>query len=94
MLALLYKFPCTQSLVEYRKEHQQARDRREFDLYDPDSKKKDLPARVSDKDPRLTVSGMQGFDGEDLMYEKRKKLQQEQMRYVLERVDMEEYATV
>ena len=70
----------TQSVVEYHKEHQKTRDRREFDLYDPDSKKKDLPARVSDEDPRLTVSGMQSFDGEDLMYEKRKKLQQEQMR--------------
>ena len=56
-------------------------DRREFDLYDPDTKKKDLPARVSDEDPRLTMSGMQLFRGEDLMYEQRKKLQQEQMRY-------------
>ncbi len=37
------------------------RDRREFDLYDPDSKKKDLPARVSDEDPRLTISGMVGW---------------------------------
>ena len=69
-----------QSLVEYRKEHQKTCDRREFDLYNPDSKRKDLPARVSDEDPRLTISGMQSFDGEDLMYEKRKKLQQEQMR--------------
>ena len=41
-----------QSLTEYRKEHQRQQDRREFDLYDPDSKKKDSPARVSDEDPR------------------------------------------
>lgn len=41
-----------QSLTEYRKEHQRRQDRREFDLYDPDSKKKDTPARVSDEDPR------------------------------------------
>ena len=71
-----------QSLVEFRKEHQKTIDRREYDLYDPDSKKKDLPARVSDEDPRMTVSGLQTFNGEDLMYEKRKKLQQEQMRCV------------
>ena len=67
--------------MEYRKEHQKTIDRREFDLYDPDSKRKDLPARVSDEDPRMTVSGLQAFNGEDLMYEKRKKLQHEQMRY-------------
>ena len=79
---MFQNFLFVQSVVGYRKEHQKARDRREYDLYDPDSKKKDLPARVSDEDPRLTVSGMQGFDGEDLMYEKRKKLQQEQMRWV------------
>ena len=50
--------PLSQSLINYRKEHQRIQDRREFDLYDPDSKKKDLPARVSDEDPRLTVSGI------------------------------------
>ncbi len=49
-----------QGVIEYRKEHQRVRDRREFDLYDPDSLKKDLPARVSDEDPRLTISGMVG----------------------------------
>ena len=70
------------SLIEYRKEHQQARDWREFDRYDPDTKRKDLPAQVSDEDPWLTLSGMQGFDREDLMYEKKKKLKQEQMRFV------------
>lgn len=68
------------SLNEFRKEHQRDIDRREFDLYDPDSKQKDLPARVSDEDPRVTQSGMQVFGGEDLMYEKRRSLQQEQMR--------------
>ena len=45
-----------QSLTEYRKEHQRRQDRREFDLYDPDSKKKDTPARVSDEDPRSGCS--------------------------------------
>ena len=69
-------------LVEFRKENQRAEDRREFDINDPDFKKKDLPARVNDTDPRLTVSGMQQFNGEDLEYERRKKLQQKQLRYV------------
>ena len=55
-------------------------DRREFDINDPDSKLKDVPARVSDEDPRLTISGMQKFDGEDLEYERRKKLQQKQIK--------------
>ncbi len=55
-------------------------DRREFDINDPDSKLKDVPARMSDDDPRLTVSGLQQFEGEDLEYERRKKLQQKQMQ--------------
>ena len=67
-------------LVEFRKENQRFEDRREFDINDPDLILKDVPARVSDCDPRLTVSGMQRFDGEDLEYEERRKLQQEQRR--------------
>lgn len=54
-------------------------DRREFDLNDPDYLKKDVPARVSDEDPRLSVSGLQHFEGEDLEFERRKKLQQQQL---------------
>ena len=67
-------------LVEYRKENQRMEDRREYDINDPDSKLKDIPARVSDEDPRMTVSGMQKFEGEDLEYERRKKLQQKQVK--------------
>ena len=69
-----------QMLVEYRKENQRMVDRREFDINDPDSKQKDIPARVSDEDPRLTLSGMQKFEGEDLEYERRKKLQHKQAK--------------
>ncbi|XP_003389344.1 PREDICTED: RIB43A-like with coiled-coils protein 2 [Amphimedon queenslandica] len=68
------------SLVEYWQENQRPQDRREYDLNDHDSKLKDLPARVSDSDPRNTVSGMQTFSGEDLDHQKRKGLQHEQMR--------------
>lgn len=67
-------------LNKFRLEQQTAASRREFDLYDPDSKKKDKPARVSDDDPRCQVSSLQLFQGEDLSAKERKKLQQEQMR--------------
>ncbi len=40
------------ALNEFRSLHQQPSQRREWDLYDPDSKLKDKPARVSDDDPR------------------------------------------
>ena len=66
--------------MEFRKEYQRPEDRREFDINDPDFKRKSVPARVSDDDPRLTMSGMQKFDGEDLEYERRKKLQQKQIQ--------------
>ena len=48
----LLSLSSSQSLTEYRKEHQRKQDRREFDLYDPDSKRTDKPARESDEDPR------------------------------------------
>jgi len=70
-----------ESINAFRSEHQRPEDRREFDIYDPDGKKKDQPARVSDDDPRCGVSSMQKFLGEDLNDKARKKLQQEQNRY-------------
>ena len=68
------------SINEFRKEHQRPEDRREFDIYDPDGKKKDTPARVSDDDPRCGISSLQKFLGEDLNEKARKKFQQEQNR--------------
>lgn len=53
-------------MAEYRLQQQSAATRREYDLYDPDKLKKELPARVSDDDPRCTLSGLQRFQGEDL----------------------------
>lgn len=67
-------------LNKFRLEQQTVGSRREFDIYDPQSKKKDQPARVGDDDPRCHVSGLQLFQGEDLSEKERKKLQQEQMR--------------
>lgn len=65
---------------EFRQSCQQPYDRREFDLNDPDSLKKDKPARVSDDDPRCGVASLQKFVGEDLNGKAREKLQQEQAR--------------
>jgi len=55
-----------QAQDEFRKLHQQAPTRREYDLYDPDAKKKDRPARVSDDDPRCGIASLQKFQGEDI----------------------------
>ena len=65
---------------EFRNTHQQPDGRREFDLNDPDSLKKDKPARVSDDDPRCGVASLQKFVGEDLNGKARQKIQQEQAR--------------
>ena len=53
------------SMNEFRYLHQQPAQRREWDLYDPEGLKKDKPARVSDDDPRNTISGLQKFDGKE-----------------------------
>lgn len=68
------------AIADFQKCFQKREDRREFDLYDPQALKKDLPARTSDKDPRCTVSGVQRLLGEDLNHNDRQKLQQEQLR--------------
>ncbi|KAF4795035.1 RIB43A-like with coiled-coils protein 2 [Turdus rufiventris] len=68
------------ALVEFQKNFQKPETRREFDLNDPQALKKDRPARVSDDDPRCTISGMQKFMGEDLNYDQRMKFQKEQLR--------------
>ncbi|NWR85865.1 RIBC2 protein, partial [Furnarius figulus] len=67
------------ALREFQK-NQTPETRREFDLNDPEALKKDKPARVSDTDPRCTISSMQKFAGEDLNYEQRMKFQKEQLR--------------
>ena len=52
----------------------------EWDLNDPDFLKKDMPARVSDDDPRCGIASLQKFQGEDLNARARAKYQQEQLR--------------
>ncbi|XP_071960398.1 RIB43A-like with coiled-coils protein 2 [Antedon mediterranea] len=68
------------AMVEFRSLHQQPDAAREWDLNDPDGKKKDKPARVHDDDPRCGISSLQKFDGEDLNSKARQNLMQEQMR--------------
>ncbi|CAF2799318.1 unnamed protein product [Rotaria sp. Silwood2] len=68
------------ALNEFRALHQQPFAQREWDLNDPDYLKKDMPARVTDDDPRCGVASLQKFQGEDLNSRARKKYQQEQLR--------------
>jgi len=53
---------------------------REFDLNNPKGLLEANPARTADDDPRLTVSGMQKFHGEDLTYGHRIKAQRDELR--------------
>ena len=53
-------------VAAYRAAEQGRATRREYDLSDPMTLLKDVPARVDDADPRCGASGMQRFDGEDL----------------------------
>eukprot|EP00756_Hemistasia_phaeocysticola_P001563 Hpha_TRINITY_DN11104_c0_g1::TRINITY_DN11104_c0_g1_i1::g.28047::m.28047 len=74
------KLQRMRDLEGYRKTFQKTEGRREFELNDPNGKKKDLPARVGDDDPRCGPSSMQKFDGEDLSAAERKRLQAQKMR--------------
>ncbi|XP_011189392.1 RIB43A-like with coiled-coils protein 2 [Zeugodacus cucurbitae] len=64
----------------YRCRFQSKNQRREFDLNDPNSIKKALPARVADDDARLGISSAQIFSGEDLGHSERKLRQRAQQR--------------
>ncbi|RZF37594.1 hypothetical protein LSTR_LSTR003159 [Laodelphax striatellus] len=89
------KHNLNKELNEFRKHYQRKEDRKEFDLYDPDLLKKSLPCRVSDDDPRLSISGAQKFEGEDQEASIRVRQQMAQSRAWLcqqmrEREDAEE----
>lgn len=82
-------------LNQFRKTCQQPQDCVDFDLNDPEGKKKSLPARVDDNDPRLSISGGQQFIGEDLMNQNRireqKMLQKQWLdQQIAERRQLEE----
>lgn len=67
-------------LQDYRQTFQKKELRREWDLNDPEAKRKELPARVGDEDPRNGPSSLQKFEGEDLDYAARRAAQQRQQR--------------
>ncbi|XP_055687469.1 RIB43A-like with coiled-coils protein 2 [Lutzomyia longipalpis] len=73
-----------ESINDFRRRFQRREDTREWDLNDPFSKWKTPPARLSDTDPRLSVSGGQCFLGEDLTMAQRQKMQKQQQREWLE----------
>ncbi|XP_034639980.1 RIB43A-like with coiled-coils protein 2 isoform X1 [Trachemys scripta elegans] len=68
------------AVTEFQQNFQKPETRHEFDLSDPQALKKDTPARLSDNDPRCTISGLQKFLGEDLNHDRRVKFQKEQSR--------------
>ncbi|KAL9647488.1 hypothetical protein ABK040_006848 [Willaertia magna] len=74
---------------DFRLNNQKFETRREFDLNDPESLKKDRPARLGDYDPRLTISGGQIMHGEDLGYSDRVKAQKEQLKNWIEEQTLE-----
>lgn len=68
------------AMNDFRGLHQKAESRREFDIYDPDKLKKEVPVRIGDNDPRCGVASIQKFEGEDLSSKERSKFQQEQSK--------------
>ena len=75
-------------LLHYRKTYQKKQAAAEWDLNDPDIKKKSVPERVSDNDPRCGPASMLRFEGEDLVSADRRKMQQQQvMTWHKEQVD-------
>jgi len=65
---------------EYRKTNQQTRNRRDYDLYDPNLLKKQSPPRTSDNASTVGPSSLQKFEGEDLGFKDRQKLQRKQLQ--------------
>jgi len=63
--------------------------RREFDLNDPLYKRKGIPARVGDHDPRCGAASMQKFSGEDLMKAERVAQQRAEMVSFIEQQKFE-----
>ncbi|GBM68349.1 RIB43A-like with coiled-coils protein 2 [Araneus ventricosus] len=69
-------------IEEYRKSAQKPEYRKEFDLYDPNQKKKERPPRISADDP-CPLSSVQKLDGEDIDSKERQKKQKEMVRDLL-----------
>ncbi|XP_012523491.1 RIB43A-like with coiled-coils protein 2 [Monomorium pharaonis] len=68
----------------YRRVHQRAENRQDYDLYDPETLRRSLPPRVDD-DNGLGAASAQKFEGEDRNFHERLKAQREQTRWWLQR---------
>lgn len=83
------KFQMEKECKEFSLQNLNFQSRREYDLNDPDFKKKDLPARVGDDDPRNGVSSLQKMAGEDLMKAERVRQQRQQQKNWIEQQKFE-----
>ena len=73
---------------DYRQTFQKRELRREWDLNDPKRFQKEIPARVGDDDPRVGVSSLQKFSGEDLDQQQRRRAQaQQQQEWSKQQID-------
>jgi len=78
---------ATQSVQAYREQMQQKHMRKEWDLNDPNTLRKDRPARLGDDDSLCGPSSIQKFGGEDLEYGNRvRRQQQQQAQWVVEQM--------
>ena len=78
---------ATMSVQAYRDQLQHKHMRKEWDLNDPLTLRKDRPSRVSDDDPIVGPASLQKFAGEDLEYGNRvRKQQQQQANWVVEQM--------
>eukprot|EP00297_Palpitomonas_bilix_P006905 CAMPEP_0113868758 /NCGR_PEP_ID=MMETSP0780_2-20120614/1167_1 /TAXON_ID=652834 /ORGANISM="Palpitomonas bilix" /LENGTH=382 /DNA_ID=CAMNT_0000853877 /DNA_START=130 /DNA_END=1278 /DNA_ORIENTATION=- /assembly_acc=CAM_ASM_000599 len=82
-------------VLQYRMNEQQASQRREYDLNDPNSLRNSEPIRDGDDDPRLGVSSLQKFQGEDVEYARRLKEQQDiQREWILQQIEEQRQARI
>mmetsp|Transcript_3075 Transcript_3075/g.4979 ORF Transcript_3075/g.4979 Transcript_3075/m.4979 type:complete len:388 (-) Transcript_3075:264-1427(-) len=78
---------ATMSIQAYREQMQQRHMRKEWDLNDPLTLRKEGPARQGDDDPLCGPASLQKFAGEDLEYGNRvRKQQQQQATWVVEQM--------
>ncbi|KFM79027.1 RIB43A-like with coiled-coils protein 2, partial [Stegodyphus mimosarum] len=68
-----------EKINKFRLSEQKPEYRRDYDLYDPNQKRKERPPRISDNN-FCPVSSLQKLEGEDLNFEDRSRKQKEQVQ--------------
>ena len=76
---------------DFREQRQQLKNGHEFDFWNP-NQLYECPASYHGREPYLGPASMQYFLGEDLERESRLKMQQEQLRYNLDKQLQEQQA--